>query len=129
MPRKQLKNPNLPEPQGYSRAVSASGRTLIVTSMTAPVDKDGSVVGFGDAQLQAERVMTNLRDILNHNGASFDDVVKVSAYVIRKEDAGAVMKVMGAAFGPPPPAMALAVVVGLPNPDFLVEIEVTALVQ
>ena len=126
MPRRELKNANLPPPRGYSRAISTRPHTLIVTSMTAPVDEAGAVVGVGDARAQAERVLVNLRDILEQNGASLNDVVRVSAYVTRQADAGAVMEAIAAAFDPPHPAIALAVITGLPNPDFLVEIEATA---
>lgn len=128
MSRTELKNVKLPEPRGYSRAVSATGSTLVFTSMTAPIDEAGNVVGPDDAELQAKRVMANLREILEVNGRSFDDVVKVSAYVTRQQDVASVMRVMGESFSPPLPAIALAVVVGLPNPAFLVEIEAVAVV-
>ncbi len=126
MRRTELKNVKLPEPRGYSRAVAATGSTLVFTSMTAPIDEAGNVVGPGNAELQAKRVMANIREILEANGRGFDDVVKVSAYVTRQEDVAAVMRVMGEPFSPPLPAIALAVVVGLPNPAFLVEIEAVA---
>jgi 2-iminobutanoate/2-iminopropanoate deaminase len=125
VPRKELKNPNLPEPRGYARAVEATGNRMIITSMTAPVDSDGNVVGPDSAEVQARQVMKNLRDILEINGASLDDVVRLSAYVVHQEDVGTVMRVMGEALAAPA-AMALAVVVGLPNPAFAVEIEAMA---
>jgi enamine deaminase RidA (YjgF/YER057c/UK114 family) len=125
MPRRQLTNPNLPPPQGYSRAVAATGREIFFTSMTAPVDAAGAVVGR-DATEQAARVLTNLREILELHGSGFDDVVKVSAYITRVEDIAGVMRTIGEAFADPPPAIALAVVVALPNPAFLVEIDAVA---
>jgi 2-iminobutanoate/2-iminopropanoate deaminase len=127
MPRRQLTNPNLPPPQHYSRAVAATGPTMIFTSMTAPVDASGSVIG-DDVGQQSTRVLTNLREILELHGSGFDDVVKVSVYIIRREDIGAVMRTIGDAFSDPPPAIALAVVVALPNPAFLVEIDAVAVV-
>jgi enamine deaminase RidA (YjgF/YER057c/UK114 family) len=123
-----LKNPNLPEPRGYARAVEASGKRLIITSMTAPVDGDGNVVGPSDAEAQARQVMKNLRDILETNGSSLSDVVRLSAYVVNQEDALTVMQVMGEAL-PAPTAMALAVVAGLPSPAFVVEIEAMAIIE
>jgi enamine deaminase RidA (YjgF/YER057c/UK114 family) len=127
VPRKELKNPNLPEPRGYARAVEARGNRIIVTSMTAPVDGDGNVVGPNDAELQARQVMKNLKDILEINGAGLHDVVRLCAYVVKQEDASTVMRVMGESLASPT-AMALAVVGGLPNPAFAVEIEAMAVI-
>ncbi|MFZ0180667.1 MAG: RidA family protein [Candidatus Dormiibacterota bacterium] len=125
MPRRELLNANLPRPKGYSRAVAVPASELIFTSMTAPVDASGEVVGES-AELQAQQVLHNLRDILEQNGSGLDNVLKVSAYVTRQESASTVMRVIGDAFSSPPPAIALAVVTGLPNPAFLVEIDVVA---
>ena len=71
--------------------------------------------------------MKNIRDILEINGASLDDVVRLSAYVVSQADAGTVMRVMDEALGAPA-AMALAVVAGLPNAAFAVKIEAMAVI-
>lgn len=127
MPRRQLTNPNLPQPLGYSRAVSTSARELIFTSMTAPIDEQGVVVG-DSANQQSLRCLVNIQTILELHGSSLDDVVKVTAYVTHEEDAAAVMHVIAETFSSPPPAIALAVIVALPNARFLVEIDAVAAV-
>jgi 2-iminobutanoate/2-iminopropanoate deaminase len=126
--RQGLKNVNLPAPQGYSRAVRALGSETIYTSMTAPVDGDGGVVGPGDAKVQAEAVLANIGDILDQHGSSLDDVVKVTAYVVDAADLSAVKDVIARTFAEPLPALAL-IVTPLPNPAFLVELDVVAAVQ
>jgi aminoacrylate peracid reductase len=126
MPRIQLHNANLPAPVGYSRAVRSAGTAAIYTSMTAPIGSDGQVVGPGDARAQTLQVLRNIRDILEQNGSGLDDVVHVSAFIIRQDDVGSVQAGLGESFPGPPPAMSLAVVTGLPNPAFLVEIAAVA---
>jgi 2-iminobutanoate/2-iminopropanoate deaminase len=126
--RHALRNANLPLPQGYSRAVLAPAGETIYTSMTAPVDRDGGVVGPGDVTVQAQRVLANLGDILEQHGSSLDEVVKVTAYVVEAADLSAVMAVIAQTFAEPQPAISLAVT-PLPNPSFLVEIDAVAAVR
>jgi enamine deaminase RidA (YjgF/YER057c/UK114 family) len=126
MSRTPLQNANLPEPVGYSRAVRAGGTAAIYTSMTAPISSDGQVVGPGDAHAQTIQVLRNIRDILQQNGSGLDDVVQVTAFVVRQDDVPAVQAGLGESFPASPPAMSLAVVTGLPNPAFLVEIAAVA---
>ncbi|HTX26174.1 MAG TPA: Rid family hydrolase [Streptosporangiaceae bacterium] len=125
MPRTVLHNSRLPAPVGYSRAVRASGTGAIYTSMTAPVDSAGEVVGPGDAYRQAVQVLDNIRDILEENGSDLGDVVQVTAYIQRFEDCASVMRAIAERFDPPP-AISAPVVSGLPNPAFLVEIAAVA---
>jgi enamine deaminase RidA (YjgF/YER057c/UK114 family) len=55
-------------------------------------------------------------------------VVKVTGYVVDAADLSAVKDVIARTFADPLPAMAL-VVTALPNPAFLVELDVVAAVQ
>lgn len=126
MPRTALQNSRLPAPVGYSRAVRASGTGAIYTSMTAPVDHAGEVVGPGDAYQQTVRALTNIKDILEENDADLDDVVQVTAFIQRNEDCSSVMRAISERFAPSPPAVSAAIVSGLPNPAFLVEIAAVA---
>lgn len=126
MSRTPLHNANLPTPVGYSRAVRSAGTSAIYTSMTAPISSDGQVVGPGDAHMQTLQVVHNIRDILEQNGSGLDDVVHVSAFVTRQDDVAAAQAGLAESFSGSPPAMSLAVVTGLPNPAFLVEIAAVA---
>jgi enamine deaminase RidA (YjgF/YER057c/UK114 family) len=126
MSRTPLQNANLPAPAGYSRAVRAAGTAAIYTSMTAPISSDGSVVGPGDAFRQTTQVLRNINDILQQNGSGADDVVHVTAFITRPDDIAAVQASLGEFFAPSPPAVSLALVTGLPNPAFLVEIAAIA---
>jgi 2-aminomuconate deaminase len=94
--------------------------------MTAPINAGGQVVGPGDAHAQTMRIIRNIEDILEQNGSGLDDVAHVTAFIIRQEDVAAVQAGLGESFPASPPAMSLAVVTGLPNPAFLVEIAAVA---
>jgi 2-iminobutanoate/2-iminopropanoate deaminase len=125
VPRIPLQNPLLPAPVGYSRAVRATGTETIYTSMTAPVGPDGAVVAPDDAYRQTLRIVENIGDILRQNGSSLDDVVQLTAFITRQENIAAVQRGIGESFSPPP-AISVALVGGLPNPSFLVEIAAVA---
>lgn len=128
MTRHSLNNANLPTPVGYARAVRASGAALIVTSMTAPVGADGDVIGVRDIRLQTQTALGNIADILEQNGGTLADVAKVTAYVVEQKDLASVMTVIAEVFGDSPPAVAVVVVGGLPNKDFLVELDAIAMI-
>ena len=107
----------------YSQAVRAGGFLFI--SGQIPIDPvTGSVVD-GDVSAQAERVLHNIRNILEDCGASLMDVVKTTIYLADMNHFAAVNEVYGGYFHTEPPARATVQVARLPK-DVLVEIEATA---
>ena len=42
---------------------------------------DGTIVGLGDAEAQADQAMANVKQLLEEAGASLADVVKMTVYV------------------------------------------------
>ncbi len=91
-------------------------------------DKDGNLVGEGDFEAQADQVMSNLKDVLAEAGASLADVVKVTIYIVNQEDTQKGRNILHNYFKDHPPASTLCVLRGLANPNFLVEVEATAVV-
>ncbi len=73
--------------------------------------------------------MSNLRDALAEAGAAFDDVIKLTTYVVKQEDAQKGRGLVGRRFKNHPPANTLCVLQGLADPRFLVEIEAIAVVE
>jgi enamine deaminase RidA (YjgF/YER057c/UK114 family) len=55
-----------------------------------------------------------------------EDVVRINAYVTKREHMAGYMAVRDRTFGEPPPASTLMIVSGFTRPEFLVEIEVVA---
>jgi 2-iminobutanoate/2-iminopropanoate deaminase len=114
----------------YSQAVVTTARRLIYCSGQIPLDPaSGQIVGAGDVRAQTERVMANLRAVLEASGATFADVVKTTIYLTDLQDFALVNEVYGAHFlGGTPPARATIQVAGLPR-GAQVEIDAVAAVD
>lgn len=75
-------------------------------------------------EAQFANVMTNLTRTLNEAGASLHQLAKVNVLLTRASDVATMNKLYAAAFGPAPyPARTTCVVVSLPDPKMLIEIE------
>ena len=98
----------------------------------AVVVREGEVVGKGDLKAQLNQAWENVRLALAGSGATFQDVVKVTTYVVnykpsmRDDLRAARLKFMADA---KPPAATLVGVQSLASEDWLVEIEVTAVIR
>jgi enamine deaminase RidA (YjgF/YER057c/UK114 family) len=116
---------------GFTHVVMSSpGMTVYISGQTA-WDTDRKIVGGTDLRLQAEQSFRNLRTALEAAGASPADVVFVRLYVVNYQpEHAAVLSPMLEAFfaGAPLPASTWVGVQSLAAPDFLVEIEATAVV-
>jgi 2-iminobutanoate/2-iminopropanoate deaminase len=113
-----------PKPIGpYSQAVK-SGGMLFVSGQIALDPKSGEFVGV-DVRQQTERVMENLKGILEAGGTSLNHVVKTTVFLKDMADFAAMNEVYGRYFASAPPARSTIQVAKLPK-DALVEIEVIA---
>ncbi len=126
---KRSNPPTLSKPTGYTHVVEVTGpaKTVYISGQIA-LDKDGIVVGAGDMKAQAEQVFRNLQAALEAAGAKFSDVVKMNTYITDIDKAPAVREVRARYFGETAPASTLVQVVHLARPEFLLEIEVIAVV-
>jgi reactive intermediate/imine deaminase len=120
--------PTLSKPTGYTHVVQASGGKTVYVSGQIALDKDGTVVGEGDMKAQAEQVFKNLQAALAAAGATFKDVVKMNTYTTDISHVQAVRDVRARYFGDVTPASTLVQVVHLARPEFMLEIEVIAVV-
>jgi len=79
---------------------------------------------------QFELAMKACLDLLQSQGASAADIVKVTYYLTeRPEDFPRIRAAIVASFGDTPPAATYLVVAGLARPEIKVEIDVMAAVQ
>ena len=126
---KRSNPPTLSAPTGYTHIVEVTGpgKTIYISGQIA-LDKEGRVVGEGDMKAQAEQVFKNLQAALTAAGATFGDVVKMNTYITDMDKAPAVREVRARYFGSTTPASTLVQVVRLARPEFMLEIEVTAVV-
>jgi enamine deaminase RidA (YjgF/YER057c/UK114 family) len=115
-----------PPANGYSHAVSASGR-LIVVSGQVPLDAEGNLVGAGDAEAQTRQVFRNIELALAAANATLADVIKLGYFLTDLADLPVVRRVRDEFVNvAEPPASTLVQVSGLVNPEFRVEIEALA---
>ena len=109
---------------GYSRAVKI-GNTIEVTG-TVAVDANNEVVGWNDAYAQTRFIIEKIEAVLKKAGASLSDVVRTRMFVTdisRWEEYG---RAHGEFFGTIKPCTSMIEVKGLIDPDYLIEIEATA---
>lgn len=101
---------------------------VIVTSGQLGVAPDGSCPA--DVSAQAEQCFANIDAILAEAGATREHVVRVSGFVMRREDFPTYMAVRDAWLSDVAvkPASTLLIVTGFTRAEFLVEVEVTAVV-
>jgi 2-iminobutanoate/2-iminopropanoate deaminase len=113
-----------PKPIGpYSQGVRANGFLFI--SGQVSFDPATSEMTGTDAAQQTQRVMENLKAILEAAGSNFHHVVKTTVFLKDINDFAAMNEVYGRYFTAAPPARSTVQVARLPK-DALVEIEVIA---
>jgi reactive intermediate/imine deaminase len=111
----------LPEPLSHYTDAVRAGDHIWISGMLG-VDATGTLSDAG-VGAQAEQVFRNLRAVLDHEGAGFDDVIKVVIYVLDIHDRAPVNEVRRRHFGPARPASTLIEVSALAVPGALIEIE------
>ena len=104
----------------YSQGVIANG--LLFTAGQIALDPQTGQVVPGDVVAQAERVMLNLRAILDAVGATWADVVKTTVYLHDMNDFPLVNEAYAKALGDARPARSTVQVSALPR-NVLVEID------
>ncbi len=108
----------------YSQAIKANGFVFI--SGQIPLDPHTQQLVDGDVARQTERVMENLKGIVEAAGSSLDRTVKTTVYLADLADFAAMNEVYGRYFQSNPPARATVEVARLPR-EVRVEIELIAL--
>lgn len=80
--RMYINPPAWAPPPGYSHAVGTRGGRLLFVSGQVPLDAAGQLVGGTDFTAQARQAFRNLHTVLTTAGASFDDVIKLTYFVV-----------------------------------------------
>lgn len=109
----------------YSQGIIVNN--MFYSSGQIPLTPEGNLVE-GDIKAQTHQVFSNLKGVLEEAGASFDTVVKVTAFLKDMNDFADFNEVYGEYFSSHKPARSCVEVARLPK-DVLVEIEVIALVK
>ena len=109
--------------------IPAGARTLIIGGQNG-VDADGRVVS-NDLAGQSAKAVDNLIKVLEAAGGTLDDLVRVGLYIKGEGDITPGFEAWMARAGQiiNPPTVAVIRVLGLATPDFLIEIEATAVLK
>ena len=131
-----LVNPEgLPKVDIYRQVSVATGSKLVFIAGQIARDADGGRVGEGDFAAQVEQCYLNIGTALAEVGASFDDVVKLTVYLVDWSPDKMPLFVEGVArasakLGVTPMAPLTGIgVAALAEPDVLVEVEATAVID
>ncbi|HEY4581236.1 MAG TPA: RidA family protein [Candidatus Acidoferrales bacterium] len=108
----------------YSQAIRANG--FVFVSGQIPLDPATQQLVAGDVQAQTERVLENLKGIVEAAGSSLDRVVRATVFLADMNEFAAMNEVYGRYFRSQPPARSTVQVARLPR-DVRVEIDVIAL--
>ena len=131
MQKQFLNPPTLNPTNGFTHVVTATAGKTIYVSGQVSVNEKAEVVGKGDLRAQVEHTFANLQACLAAAGASFRDVVKITYFVVglKTEHVPIIREVRRKYLDADnPPASTLVGVAALVVPDWLIEIEVVAVV-
>ena len=109
---------------GYSRAVLIGNQLEV--SGTVATDENGTV-GKGDFYAQTKFIIQKIEKVLQQAGFSLNDVIRTRLFVTDISQWEEVGKAHGEFFKTIKPATSMIEISALIDPDYLVEIEVTAI--
>ena len=112
---------------GFSRAVRVGN--FISVGGTAPIDGEGKTVGVGDPAAQTRQCLEIIRLALEEAGASLNDVVRTRTLLTRIEDWDEIGKVRAEYFKHIRPVDTVVQVSRFINREWLIEVEVDAVVS
>ena len=128
MEKKVLKPKGMHSPySSYSHGFVVEGaQKLIFCAGQVAGLPDGSIFGPDDFEAQGELVMKNLREVLADAGATFGNIVKLVTYVCSPHDVKKARALIKKHFPTDPPPNTICILRGLAHPDYLLEIDATA---
>jgi enamine deaminase RidA (YjgF/YER057c/UK114 family) len=112
---------------GYSRAVKIGN--LIEVTGTVAVDDDNKLVGGDNAYEQTKFIIQKIEKVLQQAGASLNNVIRTRMFVTDISRWQQYGQAHGEFFGTIRPCTSMIEVKGLIEPEYLIEIEATAIMQ
>lgn len=111
---------------GYSRAVKVGN--LVEVTGTVAVDEDNNLIGEGSAYLQTKFIIQKIEAVLKQAGAELRHVVRTRMFVTDISQWEQYGRAHGECFKDIRPCTSMIEVKGLIAPEYLVEIEATAII-
>jgi len=91
-------------------------------------DLEGNTVGIGDPAAQADQAMKNVKVLLEEAGARLDHICKITVYITDRAYREPVYQVIGRHLRGVYPCSTGLIVNGLARPEWLMEIDVEAVI-
>lgn len=110
------------------QAVVARGRTVYLRGQIGQNLDTSENVGVGDAGAQAEQAMNNIKMLLEEAGGELADICKITIYLIDPRYREVVYRTVGRWLKGVYPVSTGIVVSALARPEWLVEIDATAVI-
>ena len=107
--------------------VVIAGNHIFLRGQTA-MDLDGHIVGIGDAAAQAENAMACTKILLEEAGSKLEDICKITIYITDRAYREPVYRVVGKWLKGVYPVSTGLIVNGLAKPEYLMEIDVEAVI-
>jgi enamine deaminase RidA (YjgF/YER057c/UK114 family) len=109
------------------QAVVAGNTVYLRGQVGQDIDSSQSV-GVGDVEAQAEQAMANVELLLAEAGARLEDIIKIVVYLVDIRYREPVYRVLGRRLRGVFPVSTGLVVTALARPEWLIEIDVTAVI-
>lgn len=120
--------PGVFDPPAYSQAVKVTeARTMLYLAGQVAYDKDGAPLHRGDFRGQAREALKAIKALVEAQGGTLDNVVKLNTYVTDIRYRADLVPVREEFFGKKGPASTLVAVPALAHPDWMIEIEAVAI--
>ena len=110
------------------QAVVARGSMVFLRGQVSQDLETRASLHAGDAALQTRKTMQNITKLLEESGAKIEHICRIVVYLIDVRYRESVYREMGAALKGVFPVSTGLVVTALARPEWLVEIEVTAVI-
>lgn len=110
------------------QAVVARGRTVFLRGQIGQNLDTSENVGVGDVTAQTEQAMYNIKMLLEEAGGELEDICKITIYIIDPRYREDVYRVVGKWLKGVFPVSTGIVVSALARPEWLVEIDATAVI-
>jgi enamine deaminase RidA (YjgF/YER057c/UK114 family) len=121
--------PGVFDPAAYSQGVKVTGaQALLFLAGQVAYDKDGNPMHRGDFKAQARECFKALKALVEAQGGTMQNIVKVNTYVTDIRYRADLIPVREEFFGKKGPASTLVAIPSLAHPDYLIEIEAIAVV-
>jgi enamine deaminase RidA (YjgF/YER057c/UK114 family) len=121
--------PGVYDPPAYSQAIKVTeAKSILFIAGQVAYDKDGAPLHRGDFRAQAREAFKAIKALVEAQGGTLDNVVKINTYVTDVRYRADLVPVREEFFGKKGPASTLVQIPALAHPDWMIEVEAIAVV-